>query len=254
MKTVKRGRSSLEDLFGVNAPRTGRNVEIGKKVVFGASVVLYDNVVIEDGCSIGANVIVGEPALSAYRESRYENPRTVIGRDAIIRSGTVVYAGCNLGPNLSTGHYAVIRENTVCGDQCSFGTFATSDGDVKIGDRCRFHYYAHVCKTAKIGKDVWMFPKSMLLNDTHPPCGRCLQGPTLSDRAIIGSAATIAPKVRIGKDALIAAASMVTKDVPDGMVAMGVPARIVAKASEVECRTGLLDHPYPWVRNYSRPR
>jgi len=246
--------SAIEGIIGSQEPIKGRNVRIGKNVVFGHNVLLYDNVTIEHDTVIGPGAVIGEPTLEAYAYPNYRNLRTVIGHHSIVRSGTVIYADCKLGARLATGHYAVIREKTICGERCSFGTFSTSDGDVKIGDRCRFHFYAHVCKTAKIGNDVWMFPKSMLLNDSHPPCGRCLDGPTLSDRAVIGSAATIAPKVRIGKDALVAAAAMVTKDVPDGMLAMGVPARIVAKASEIPCRTGLLDHPYPWMRHYVRPR
>ena len=241
-------------MLGSNTPITGKDVRIGKNVVFGQGVILHDSVTIESGTVIGPYVVIGEPLVDGYKSSDYSNPRTVIGRNSVIRSGTIVYSGCKLGQATTTGHYAVIRERTTCGEKCSFGTFATIDGEVAIGDRCRFHYYAHVCKTAKIGDDIWMFPRSMLLNDTHPPCGRCLQGPEISNRVVIGSAATIAPKVRIGQDALIAAMSMVTKDVPAGMVVMGVPAKVVGKASDIECKTGLLNHPYPWNKQYVRPR
>lgn len=241
-------------MLGGNLPVMGRNVRIGKNVVFGHGVILHDSVSIESNTVIGPNVVIGEPSAESYKSSSYSNPKTIIGRDSIIRSGTVVYAGCRLGQRTTTGHYAIIREGTNCGDECSFGTFATSDGDVTIGDRCRFHYYTHICKKAKLGDDIWMFPRSMLLNDTHPPCGRCLQGPEISDRVVIGSAATVAPKVRIGRDALIAAMSMVTKDVPAGTVVMGVPAKVVGKASDIECKTGLLKHPYPWKKQYVRPR
>ena len=247
------GDVPIAGLFGDNAPCQGRNVKIGEDVVFGKNVILYDNVRIRERTVIGANVVIGEPAVGAYSKRDYANPLTTIGDGAVIRSGTVIYAGCDIGPGLNTGHYAILREGTVAGKNCSFGTFATSDGDCKIGDRCRFHYYTHVCKTAKIGNDVWMFPKSMLLNDTHPPCGRCLKGPVLSDRVVLGSGAVVSPGIRIGKDALVAASAMVTRDVPPGMVAMGVPAKIVAKVSDVECKTGLVDHPYPWKRHYSRP-
>lgn len=252
-KSPKR-KTAIHRMLGSNIPAKGGNVRIGKDVVFGQGVVLHDFVTIESNTVIGPYVVIGEPLVDSYKSSDYSNPRTVIGRNSVIRSGTIIYAGCRLGQGTTTGHYAVIRERTTCGEDCSFGTFATSDGDVKIGDRCRFHYYAHVCKKAKIGDDIRMFPRSMLLNDTHPPCGRCLQGPEISDRVVIGSAATIAPKVKVGQDALIAAMSMVTKDVPAGMVVMGVPAKVVGKASDIECKTGLLNHPYPWNKQYIRPR
>jgi serine acetyltransferase len=61
-----------------------------------------------------------------------------------------------------------------------------------------------------------MHARSVLLNDTYPPYGRCLQGPEISDRIVIDSAATIAPKVKIWQDEHIATMSMVTNDVPLG--------------------------------------
>jgi acetyltransferase-like isoleucine patch superfamily enzyme len=147
---------------------------------------------------------------------------------------------------------AVIRERTVCGERCSFGTFSTSDGDVKIGDRCRFHYYTFICKNTMIGKDVWMFPGSMLLEDKHPPCGMCAKGPIIKDRAAIGSAAVIMPGLTIGEDSVIAAATIVTRDVPAGMLVAGHPGKLVGKATSLRCGAGAVDKPYPWTRHYRR--
>lgn len=242
----------VRDLFRDTRFIVADKAEIGRDVSIGVGTVVHKNVVIGDGTCIGPNVVIGEPLPDAYGPADYENPPTLIGHESIIRSGTVVYAGCTLGKGLATGHNAIIRENTVCGEKCSFGTFSTSDGDVNIGDRCRFHYYTHICKTAEIRNDVWMFPRSMLLSDMHPPCGRCVEGPRLLDRAVIGSAATISPKVKIGEDAVVAAASMVTKDVPEGMLVMGVPAKPVCKVSEIRCKEGILEHPYPWKDHYGK--
>lgn len=237
-------KAAIRRLIGDSEPISGKNVKIGKNVSFGPNVILYDNVRISDGTIIGPGVIIGEPTIEAYREDGYKNPATSIGRDCIIRSGTVIYAGCKLGPGTTTGHYAFLRERTVCGEKCSFGTFFTSDGDVTVGDRSRFHYYSHICKKAKIGDDVWLFPQVLLLNDPHPPCGKCMEGPTLKNRVIIGSGATVVPGVTLGEGAIVAACSLVTKDVPAGMLAMGSPASIVKKASEIECKKVKSRRPY----------
>ena len=56
------------------------------------------------------------------------------------------------------------------------------------------------------------------------------------DNVFIGSAAVIAPNVRIGPRAVVAAGSVVTKDVPEGSVVGGVPARVIGSFDELEAR------------------
>jgi acetyltransferase-like isoleucine patch superfamily enzyme len=239
-------------MLGSNTPAKGRNIRIGRNVCFGQGVILHDSVTIESNTVIGPYVVIGEPSADSYKSSNYSNPETVIGKDSVIRSGTIIYAGCRFGQGTTTGHHAVIRERTVCGTECNFGTFSTSDGDVRIGDRCRFHYYTFVCKNSTIGDDVWMFPRSMLLEDKHPPCGLCARGPTIRDRAVIGSAALIMPGLTIGEDSVIAAASTVTRDVPAGMLVVGHPGKLAGKAARLRCELGLVDETYPWTKHYRR--
>ena len=50
---------------------------------------------------------------------------------------------------------------------------------------------------------------------------------TICDGVWIGHGAFILPGVRIGKGAVVAARTVVTKDVPDGKVVMGIPARVI---------------------------
>jgi acetyltransferase-like isoleucine patch superfamily enzyme len=57
---------------------------------------------------------------------------------------------------------------------------------------------------------------------------------------------TLLPVVVVGENAFVAAGSLVTKDVPDGMLAMGVPARVVKPVSEMECQFGHYEHPFQW--------
>jgi acetyltransferase-like isoleucine patch superfamily enzyme len=79
-----------------------------------------------------------------------------------------------------------------------------------------------------------------IANDPHPLCASHLQGPTIKAGARIGINATLLPGVVIGRDALIGAGSVVTKDVPPGAIAVGNPARVVADVSKFECEERLL--------------
>jgi acetyltransferase-like isoleucine patch superfamily enzyme len=247
-------KRAVSAIIGGHEPLIGANVQIGHDVVFGRGVIVYDNVEIDDDTVLGPNVIVGEPLVESYGTDSYRNPFTKVGRESVIRAGSVIYAGCTLGSRLTTGHYAFIRERTVCGDDCSFGTFCSCDGDVTIGDRSRFHYSTFIGKMSQIGDDVWMFPHSQLYDDPHPPCGLCLRGPSLKNRVVVGAGALILPGICIGEDAVVAAGSVVTRDVPPGMLAIGSPAVIRGEAKHIKCRTGAIENPYPWTTHFSRLR
>ena len=56
--------------------------------------------------------------------------------------------------------------------------------------------------------------------------------PTLMDNVVVGSGAQILGPVTIGKNAKVGANAVVTKDVPDNAVMIGIPARNVGTTSE----------------------
>jgi len=59
---------------------------------------------------------------------------TLIGANSLIRSHCIIYAGSNLVHNLTTGHRVTIRENTIAGHHCMFGTYRDIQGDCNIGN------------------------------------------------------------------------------------------------------------------------
>jgi acetyltransferase-like isoleucine patch superfamily enzyme len=78
-----------------------------------------------------------------------------------------------------------------------------------------------------IGDHVFIGPNAVLTNDRYPPARTGnLVGPVLKNRAAIGANATILPGVYIGEGSLVAAGAIVTRNVPDHMLAIGSPARI----------------------------
>ena len=62
----------------------------------------------------------------------------------------------------------------------------------------------------------------------------------------------ILPGVRLGKDSLIGAGSVVTKDIPTGAVAVGSPAKVLGQRNELSCSAGLFDHAYAWLDEPTR--
>jgi acetyltransferase-like isoleucine patch superfamily enzyme len=57
---------------------------------------------------------------------------------------------------------------------------------------------------------------------------------------------TILPGVKIGKFSVIGAGSVVVDDIPEAVVAVGNPAKVIKRVSELKCTKGFLKRPYEW--------
>ena len=191
---------------------------IANSAIIHPNVKLGENVTIEDFCIIG----------SPFKE--FSNEETIIGDNAIIRSHTVIYAGNKIGNNFHTGNKANIRELNTIGNDVSIGTLSVIEHHVIIEDGVRIHTQAFIPEYSILKKNCWIGPKVAMTNakfPKHPEAKKGLLGPTIEENAKIGANATIMPDITIGKNSLIGAGSVVTKDVPEGVVVAGNPARIL---------------------------
>jgi len=190
------------------------------------------NIVFEYGNNqVGKNVQIFDPVTLGFPSRDYigkkDHPGVIIGDNAIIRSGTILYADVRIGSNFSTGHNVLVREKTVLGNHVSLGTGVIIEGNCTIGNHVNLQSMVYVPTNSELGNYVFIGPNAVLTNDKYPPHGgKNLFGPIVRDHASIGANATILPGVTIGEGALIAAASVITKDVPPFSLAIGSPARI----------------------------
>lgn len=219
--------------------RLGNDVEVGPFSIIHANVVLGDRVKVGAYCELGVSTPLGDGSPLS------------IGDDAWIRSHSVFYESSTLGPQLVTGHHVVVREKTSAGINFQIGTFSEIQGDCSIGDYVRFQSNVFVGKKTKIGNFVWVLPYVVFTNDPTPPSD-VLMGCTIEDYASIAAASLVLPGVKVGTHALVAAKACVTKDVPPHMVASGVPARVIGKASAIKLRDGSNAPAYPWTTHFVR--
>ena len=205
---------------------------------------IYENVRLGEGAIVHPPVILGFPPRG--REEG-ELP-LIIGPGAVIRPFTTIYAGSTFGARLNTGQGASIREENVLGDDCSVGTHAVLEYGNRVGNGSRIHSGCFL-EQVTLGEHVFLGPNVVFTDDPHPPCPRykeCKGGAIVEDLVKIGANATILPGVRIGRNSLVGAGSVVTADVPPGVVVAGSPARIVKRIDELTCYPGLFEHPYEW--------
>jgi len=187
-------------------------------------MIEYGRNVLKEGARIFDPVIVGFP--SREHSGEIEFIGATIGREAVIRSGTVIYCDVTIGDNFQCGHNVLIRERTVIGNRTTVGTSTVIEGNCTIGNNVRIQSMVFISTHTVIGNGVFIGPAAVLLNDRYPPTGKPeLKGPVIKDNAVVGGNATILPGVTIGEGSAVAAGSILTKDVPPYMLAIGAPAR-----------------------------
>ncbi len=199
---------------------------------------------------LGEGATIEDSAIIGYKPSRGVKFVLVIGPGAFVRSSSVIYGGSSIGRNLETGHNVVIREENHIGDDFCIWNNATIDYGCQIGNNVKVHNKVYVAQFTVIEDDVFLGPGVTLANDIHPGCPdalQCMRGPYIKRGAQIGINSCVLPRVVIGEHALIGAGSVVTKDIPDRMVAYGNPARVVGRIEDMICSTGLRDRPYNYL-------
>jgi acetyltransferase-like isoleucine patch superfamily enzyme len=177
----------------------------------------------------GVRLIADEGAMLGYASDRCDAGQLFLGPDARVRSGSVIYVGSRIGANLETGHGVVIREECSLGDDVSVWSNSVIDYRCKIGSRVKIHSNCYVAQYTEINDDAFLAPGVTIANDLyprHPGSRQVMSGPCIGAGARIGVNVTILPFVRIGQDALIGAGSVVTRDIPDHVVAFGNPATV----------------------------
>ena len=234
-----------------------RNVYISPKATIGKNVkiadnsTIYDNVEIADNTIICDHVTIGEPDHDYYSfKENYINPSTYIGANSLIRSYSLIYSGCNIENNFSTGHRVTIREKTQIGNNCRIGTLCDIQGHVQIGNYTSLHSSVHIGQKSKIGSYVMIYPYVVLTNDPTPP-SESIFGVTIDDYSQISACCVVLPKIKIDKHALVAAGSVVSKDVKSYSLVMGSPAKHIKDVREIKSRIDNTPH-YPWPLRFER--
>lgn len=196
---------------------------------------------------LGEGAMIDEEVVLGYESARKVDMTLSIGPGAHLRRGTIIYGGSRIGSNFETGHNVIIREENIIGDGFRIWNNSTIDYGCRIGNNVKIHNKVYIAQFSIIEDDVFIAPGVTFANDMHPGCPdshRCMQGPYIKKAAQIGINCTILPRVVIGEYAVIGAGSVVTKNIPPGVVAYGNPAKVVCEIGNLVCTSNLRDKPY----------
>ena len=150
------------------------------------------------------------------RKSKYS-----VFKDVEIGEGTVLHDQvnlfkCKIGKNCKIDAYVYIEEGVVIGDNCKIRPLVFIPTGITIGD------------------NVFIGPNVSFTNDKYPKArGEWKLLPTRIEKGVsIGANSVILPGVTIGEDALVGAGSVVTKNVPSGVIVAGNPAEIISRRNK----------------------
>lgn len=156
---------------------------------------------------------------------------------AFIAPTAIVAESSDIGDGTRVWHHAQVREGATIGRNCILGKGVYVDYGVQIGDNCKLQNGASIYHGATLADGVFVGPGAILTNDRLPrainPDSSLKQEADWEVGAIhigrgasLGAGCIILPDVTIGEFALVAAGAVVTRDVPDHGLVVGVPARL----------------------------
>ena len=123
---------------------------------------------------------------------------------------------------LAVHRSAFVAGNARLAPGCQILAQAAVCAEAELGTACIVNTSASVDHECRLGHGVHVAPGAHLAGEVQ-----------VGDFSMIGAGATVLPRIRIGRHCIVGAGAVVTRDLPDGAVAYGNPARIVRYASEM---------------------
>lgn len=184
---------------GLSTPPQGRTLRSRLTLWWGRRLATrHREVSVADGCRIS-------PSARLHPRSG----RITLGPRCIVAPGAVLQGNVSLGRNCSVQAYSIL---------IGYGTLENPDGLIRLGNDVRIA--PHVLMVA--GNHVFDDP-------ARPICEQGLRhgAITIEDDVWVGGRVVITAGVTIGRGSVIGAGAVVTRDIPPGSIAVGVPARVV---------------------------
>ncbi len=222
----------------------GAGVMLGEYCVIGAGVRIGPgsrighHVVIHPGTVLGAEARVDDHAVLGKLPMRAANSATTkeqelapltLGDQCLVGAGAILYRGAAIDGRVLMADLCTVRENVTIGRGTIVGRGATVENLCTVGRYCKLESECYITAYSTLEDRVFIAPGVVTSNDNF--VGRTAErfkhfkGVTVRRGGRVGAGAVILPGIVIGEDALVAAGSVVTRDVPARTVVLGQPAR-----------------------------
>ena len=188
--------------------RDPNSIYIDDDVLIGSDTIIHPNVTIRSGsrigsfCSVESNTII--------EDCQIDDSVTILSS---VLTGARIESNCSIGP------FSHLRTDCYLAKGVSIGTNVEIKRS-KIGENSKIGHFAYLGDVT-IGVNVNIGAGTVIANYD----GAIKHQSSIGDRAFIGSNSVLISPVSVGPDAATAAGAIVTRDVEEGTLVMGVPAR-----------------------------
>ena len=160
----------------------------------------------KDNSVIGNNVEIGD--------------RFSMGHFCIIEDNVTI------GNHVTIMHYVWLKEGTVLKDGVFIDSYCKTGENLVVREGTTFKPLSQISDDVQMGKNVFIGPDVVILR------GQVNKGqapPIIGNNVYIGGCVTILPGLTIGDNAILGAGAVITKDVPEGAVMVGNPAKRISR-------------------------
>ena len=151
--------------------------------------------------------------------------------DIVVHPSAIVDAGARIGAGTRVWHFAHVCAGARIGARCSLGQGVFVADDVTIGNNVKVQNQVSVFDAVTLEDDVFCGP-GMVFTNVHNPRAAVVRKAEyrrtlVRQGATLGANCTIVCGVTIGRHAFVGAGAVVSRDVPDFALVLGVPAKQV---------------------------
>ena len=153
-------------------------------------------------------------------------------QNKLISNTANISAKAKIGKKCRIWHNVQIRENVKIGNNCIISKDVYLDKNVKIGNNTKIQNASQIYDGVKIGNNVFIGPGVVFTNDKFPRANNKnwkIAKTIVSDGVSIGANSTIICGIKIDKNAMIGAGSVVTKNIKKNSLYFGNPAKFIKK-------------------------
>ena len=160
--------------------------------------------------------------------------------DYFAHESAYVDEGAQIGAGTKIWHFSHVQSGARVGADCVIGQNVNIAGEAIVGNRCKIQNNVSVYDGVILEDEVFCGPSCVFTNDfmprAHGSQGWDISPTVLKHGASVGANATIVCGNVLGRYCMVGSGAVVTHDVPDHALVVGVPARQIGWVCECGCK------------------